>query len=219
MALDKSQVRRIKQRLNATNMRLSEELTRDLFENAILPATLSWFGTNSSVKALETDIRRSIEGRWPIIQVKIETALTDFEEQTRVQLKSFESNSAVALDVNAIIASLNERVGQVVAVIGTSFVAIVCGGSGVALLATGPLGIIIGAIVGAAVYLGNKDSVEEWVSQNLLNKSVPVFAKSLIKSKVSAELKRTEGPFQQRLFELLQEQTRLIAEALDVDTE
>ena len=216
--LDAAQVRKLKQHLSSTNLRLSEELTHDLYENAIVPAAIAWFNDNSSVLSLQEDIQKAVHTRWPILQVKLEEAMADFEDQARVQISSSPREGAPEVDSQSIIGTLNERVAQVVAALGTTFVAMICGGSGMALIATGPLGIVLGVIVGLVAYVGGREKIEDWVGKNLLDKHVPMVLKSLVKGKVTSELKRTEVPFQQKLFEMLQEQTKPIMEAFDAST-
>jgi gas vesicle protein len=89
------------------------------------------------------------------------------------------------------------------------------GGAGVALISGGPVGWVIGGIIGAFAFFLGKTKIEQEVSRVIADKKIPSLIKKTAKGKVATQLKLNESKFEQEIHDLLQEQLKPIYEALN----
>lgn len=166
--------------------KLSERMTKALLEECVLPEFRIWRnGGHDTLQEFSWAVSdeadsffNSPEGR-DVIEEVCTPWTTDLMEDVRDDLDSIAARHKVSLaafadpkirtlDSNSpegVIVDpaqmLSNMIQSVVAAICVVIVAMICGGSGTALLMAGPIGIIIGAIIGLAAFFLGKDYLED----------------------------------------------------------
>jgi len=196
----------LRKRLDDVVLRLTEMIKADVYENIIVATVRDWFEGNESVIQLNDAIRTNVQKRWPFVERKIAAELYEFQQKVKVP-----ASACSGPDVGRLLneQGVSEAVGQTISAaigaIGTALVAMVSGGAGTALIAAGPVGWVIGAIIGALAFFLGKSKIEKEISSRIADKRIPAFLKKAAKSKVAAQLKLGEAHFEEQVYGLLRE--------------
>lgn len=205
----------LRSRLDARVLAITEMIKHDIYDNIIVSTVRDWFEGNGSIITLNYNINKNVSDRWPFLQKKIKGQLLEFEEETKTALQNADSLKSQQLDVQAISEAVSQSISLAVGAIGTSFLAMLSGGAGVALISGGPVGWVIGGIIGAFAFFLGKTKIEQEVSKVIADKKIPSLIKKTAKGKVATQLKLNESKFEQEIHDLLQEQLKPIYEALN----
>jgi len=190
-----------KQRYNDLLFHLTEMIKRDIYENTVVATIIAWFETNETILELDKKIAQNVETRWEFLKYKIEARLNDFGNSSGNLIDGENiSQRTIALDVSK---PMSEIISNVVGVLGASFVGMISGGSGVALISSGLFGWIIGAVIGAIIFFHNADDIKKSMETYIVNKNIPPFLKKLARNKILSELKLNESRFEKEVFEML----------------
>jgi len=110
--------------------------------------------------------------------------------------------------------SLSEVISNAVGVLGSSFIGVISGGSGMALIASGPFGWIIGAVIGAIIFFYKSDEIKKNIENYIVDKKIPSFVKKMAKNKITNELKLNEGKFEKDVYEMLRKHLQPVLETI-----
>ena len=216
----------IKEKTESIASNLVGDITSNLFDAKIKPALVEFRKSGGSVdslknkisleaRAFEPDLRRIVEERMTILT----SGLSD--QLTRLVVEWFSSyglsigndrvyrEASVSMEIDGKIfvpnlyAGMLDLMGWFTAGLVTTIVAGLCGGSGIALILSGPVGWIIGAVLAAAVSVLSlrygvkkaKKMAETWNAPAWLTKRV------LTESKIT----KTRNKFQSHLEKILSE--------------
>ena len=98
---------------------------------------------------------------------------------------------------------------------GKIVLAIISGGSGAAIIASGPVGWIIGGIIGAVAFFLGKDKLEAKTKEFIISKKIPSFLKGTLKKKIASQLKNDEARFEEEVYRMLKEEMKPIYTVLE----
>lgn len=205
----------LRKRLDAKVLSISEMIKQDIYDNIIVSTVRDWFEGNDSILTLNNNIKINVENRWPFLEKKIKGQLLEFEEETKANLVNAGKLKEQEFDVKAISEAVSQSISVVIGAIGTSFLAMLSGGAGVALILEGPIGWVIGGIIGAIAFFSGKTKIEQGVSKFITDKKIPPLIKKTAKGKVAAQLKLNESKFEQEIHCLLENQLKPIYEVLE----
>ena len=213
--MDNSASQLLKKRLDAVLMSITEMIKQDVYQNVIVATVQDWFEGNDSILALNKNINKNVKERWPFLENKIKSHLLEFEEQTKASLKESSGPKMQGLDIKAVSEAVSQSISVALGALGSAFLAMISGGAGTALIASGPVGWIIGAIVGAFAFFLGKTAIEGAISEFIADKRIPAMVKKTAKGKVAAQLKLNESKFESETYDLLREQLQPIYEAIE----
>ena len=183
----------LRSRLDAKVSAIAEMIKHDIYDNIIITTVRDWFEGNGSIITLNNNINKNVSDRWPFLQKKIKEQLLEFEEETKTALQNADSLKSQQLDVQAISEAVSQSISLAVGAIGTSFLAMLSGGAGVAIISGGPVGWIIGGIIGVFAFFLGKIKIEQEVSKVIADKKIPSLIKKTAKGKVATQLKLNES--------------------------
>lgn len=211
--MEYSTSRNLKNRLDSIVVQLTEMMKADIYQNVIVNTVKDWFEGNDSILTLNSRIKKNVDNRWSFIEQKVKSRLVEFEEYSINVLEENISSSKTELDVKEISNSVSQSISVAVGAIGTSVIAMISGGAGTAIIATGPVGLIIGAIVGVFAFFLGKDEIEKGISEYIADKKIPKLVKKTAKGKVSTQLKLNEAKFEQDIYNSLKKHLEPVYEA------
>ncbi|MBR2923645.1 MAG: rod shape-determining protein [Clostridia bacterium] len=182
---------------------LSQKLTEAMIDRCAVPALQEWkrsdvWDTLDDLKDCITDntsrFFASEEGRQVITEAStpwtkalMEDVQKDLDEIALAHKVNLNKLSAGGVDVQSDASagtSPAERIAKyitnIVGIITSVVLAVISGGAGLALLATGPVGIIMGLVVGACLFFLGRERVEEVV----MNLSIPKLARKMLKESI-----------------------------------
>lgn len=215
--MDQQTISTLRKKLDATVLSMAEMIKRDIYDNVIVSTVRDWFEGNDSILTLNNNIKTNVENRWPFLQKKIGAQLLDFEEQTKATISTSDGLKSQELDMKAVSEGVSQSISIAIGALGSAFVGMICGGAGTALIASGPVGWVIGAIGGAFAYFLGKTAFEEVISDYIVDKRIPALVKKPAKGKIVAQLKLNESKFEQEIYEMLEQYLKPIYEAIDND--
>jgi len=195
--------RNLKNKLDYLVVEMTGMIKADIYENIIVNTVKDWFEGSESILELNNRIKTNVNSRWPFVEMKVKNRLSEFEEYSKSILDHSISSGSNELNVKEISNSVSQGISVAVGAIGTSFIAMISGGAGTAMLATGPVGIIMGIIIGAFAWFLGKDELERNISEYIADKNIPKLIKKAAKGKVSTQLKLNESKFEQDVFNSL----------------
>lgn len=159
----------VERRMEEAAERIADSVTVSLFDQSIKPLLADFRQNGGSVSSLKQGIARQAEAFKPQIKSTVERELgrvlpaalielmTDwFREHDLTfqhsgeQLKDNNTKSNVTVPID-IYGGIETIIGWISVAIITTLVSTICGGTGMALIATGPLGLVIGTIIGVIV--------------------------------------------------------------------
>jgi hypothetical protein len=205
-----------RRRLDSVLTHLSSQLKTDLYDNTVIPVCQDWFGCWDSIGQLNKNIEQRLNEAWPLVQRKIEAAFFDFESALKAELRSAQGiGSTATLHLDEAEAEISTRVANVIGGIVVVIAGSVSGGGGLALLHAGPVGWVVGAVIGAIMLFLGKGAVQELVQEALRERQLPPILKRPAKSKVATELALNAPKFEEKLYSTLKEQCAPLYEALE----
>jgi hypothetical protein len=205
-----------RRRLDAMLTNVTSQLKVDLYDNVVLPVVQDWFGSWDSLDQLNKSIENRLNEAWPTSQRKIEAAFLEFETSLKTELrKGREPGSSASLHLDEAEAQISTTVTHVVQAIVIVIAGSVAGGGGLALIHTGPVGWVIGAIIGSIMLFYGKEAVKEFVQDKVKHRQLPPLIKRPAKSKIATELKLNAPKFEEKLYATLKEQSAPLYEALE----
>ena len=211
----KLSISNIKKQLDSAVLSIAKTITVDIYDNIIDTTVCDWFEGNESISMLSENIKNNVSTRWPYLEKKIKNQLSDFEEQTKTSLLKGDKLKEQKIDSQAISMAVSQGITIVLASLATVLSAIVCGGAGMALIAGGPVGWLMGGIIGVFAFVLGKNKAEEAISKLIVNRKIPAIIKRAAKKKIAAQLKLNQSKFEQEIYDLLQKQLKPIYEAID----
>jgi len=204
----------LRRKLDNLVLQLTEMIRADIYDNVIVATVRDWFEGNDSIKNLNDKIDQNVKDRWPFVEQKVKIRLSEFEDITKRTLAQASGMRKTDLDVHAISEGVSTGISLALGALGSALLGMICGGAGTALIATGPVGWIIGAIIGALGYFLGKTKIEDLISSFIADKKIPALVKKPAYGKVVAQLKLNESRFEQDVFNMLQEQLKPVYEVL-----
>ncbi len=188
---------------------IAKSIKKEIWDNAILLSIDNWMNSMSSIEMLETRIQKAVESKKnkieTIIRPTVRRYIVDLEsiigdhsnniiEQALVgfngEVADFESDNSFTDDITFIVQSITIVVASVVS-----------GGAGTAIIATGPVGLIIGAIIGIFAARSGKETISSYIKMTPL----PPMIKKFSKSKVYSSLSSKENEFESEITESIRE--------------
>jgi hypothetical protein len=190
----------LREKLDKTWFAMTSLVKQNLYDNITVGTVRAWFEGNDSIRTLKKNIQRNTQDRWPFLEAQIRQHMSAFEQQTqRVLARSMHVNSP-ELDSHAIAEGISQSISIIISMLGTAFVAMICGGAGTAFIASGPVGWVMGAVVGAFAFFVGKTTMEDAISPLIVTIKIPALLKAPAKGKVVAELKLHESRFEQETY-------------------
>ncbi len=188
---------------------IAKSIKKEIWDNAIVLSIENWMNSMSSIEMLETRIQKAVESKKnkieTIIRPTVRRYIVDLEsiigehsnniiEQALVgfngEVADFESDNSFTDDITFIVQSITVVVASVVS-----------GGAGTAIIVTGPVGLIIGAIIGIFAARSGKETISSYVKMTPL----PPMIKKFSKSKVYSSLSSKENEFESEITESIRE--------------
>lgn len=203
--MDLATSKKLQNKLDLLVVQLAEMIKADIYHNTIVSTVDDWFEGNDSIVALNKKIKVNVNKSWGYIEHKVKSHLLEFEEYSINIIKNNISIGSTKLDVKEISSSVSQSISLVVGTIGTSIVVMIAGGTGTALIATGPIGLIIGAIIGIFAFIKSKDAINKGINNYIADKKFPKFIKKTVKGKVFTQLKLNEAKFEQDIYDSLKQ--------------
>ncbi len=204
----------LSKRLDQTILSMTGIIKEDLFKGIIVTTIQEWFENNSSVQNLTDEIEMRIKRRMDFLADKLNSQLMEFSEITKTTLIGSNELKSSGVDTERIANTISSQITVMVGMMGTIVVAIISGGSGTALIASGPVGWIIGGILAAAALFIGKEKIEGKAKEIIMTKNIPTFIKGTFKKKIAAQLKNDELRFEEDVYRMLKEQMKPVYEAL-----
>ena len=153
-----------RRRLDETLARLSAQLRTDLYDNVVVPVVHDWFSSWDSLADLNARIRIKLSEQSPLVERKVKSALGEFESSLKADLQTAAIDSPKGnIDLAGAEEQISARIADIIGVIITVVGATLAGGGGTALLASGPVGWIIGLIGAAIVYVLGRGVVKDLI--------------------------------------------------------
>ncbi len=212
--MDTNTAMMLSRKLDQTILSMTNILKEDLFKGVIVPTIQEWFSNSSSVQNLTDEIELRIKRRMDFLADKLNSQLMEFSEITKTTLIGSGDLKSSGVDTERIAASISSQITVMVGMMGTIVVAIISGGSGTALIASGPVGWIIGGVLAAAALFIGKNKLEGKAREMIMTKNIPTLIKGTFKKKIAAQLKNDEMRFEEDVYKMLKEQMKPVYEAL-----
>ncbi len=205
-----------RRQLDSLLTQLASQLKVDLYDNVVVPVVQDWFACWDSVSQLNKNIEQRLIEAWPTAQRKIEAAFVEFESELEADLCQGRGiAAATVLRLDAAEAQISTAVADVVSAIVVVMAGVVSGGAGMHLISTGPVGWVLGAIIGAIVLVLGRGTVQKTVQNLLKDRELPPLLKRPAKSKIATELTLNAPKFEERLLMTLKDQSAPLYEALE----
>ena len=203
-----------RRRLDETLDRLSAQLRTDLYDNVVVPVVHDWFSSWDSLADLNTRILTKLAEQSPLVERKVKSALGEFESSLKADLQSSTNSPKGNIDLAGAEEQISARIADIIGVIVTVVGATLAGGGGTALLASGPVGWIIGLIGTAIVYVLGRGVIKDMIETQIRTMNLPPFLKRPAKSKVATELSLNAGRFEAEIHALLREKCEPLYRAI-----
>jgi len=212
--MDENTKKIIKKKLDGITFSLTEMIMNELYENTIVSTVTNWLAGSDSIIDLNNQINQNVKDRWPFLQKKINHQLQEFEDFTKASLQEAKQVSGGNMNVDEISAAISSSISIAIGSIGTAFLAVISGGAGTALIASGPIGLVIGAIIGVFAFFFGKSTIEDVIKDFIADKKIPALIKKPVKSKVANQLALNRGKFEEEIHKNFEIQLKSIYEAL-----
>jgi len=191
----------------------AKDVKNHLLKNVVLPIVRQWLECNASLKKLEENINSGVHNQQNAIQDIVKDKLLNFETEIKLSLQNIEGNEL--RDPNLILSPISKAISSIIGVVGITIISVIAGGEGMALIALGPVGIVIGVVVGIFAFVFGRSKIEEIIKSSLYDKKIPVFIKKRLKNKISSSIKQKEKEIEDSLLVALIEATEPVKEAID----
>ena len=206
-----------KRRLDLTLDQLSVQLKEDLYDNVVVQVVMDWFTNSDSISQLNENIKRRLGEAWPISQRKIERGFSEFQETLKADIiEQKNGGPSGGLNIEEVESAISPAIANVIGSIVAVVSGTIMGGGGMALIETGPVGWIIGAILGALIFFGGKKRIQEGIIEPAIrDRQIPKFFKKAAKTKIATQMSLNAPKFQEDLYQTLKKQSAPLYEALD----
>ena len=256
-AFCQTQVRPLVQNVTAKYIAgVADDVTSELFDKTIRPTLEEFRRSGGSVQSLretvaaqvadnEAQLKDIIEQRMKTLRLGLPGQLNEMLSEwfgsygLSVGDKPLAETSRVSVgqdmvrpDAPDLYGSITETVGWFVVGLATSFGAAISGGGGLALLATGPAGLVVGAVLSAVIAflavrhgkarakeLADTWNAPAWVVKKVLSPSRMAKMRQQFKSRLQESLRRQTAPLQDELETRIREVTQTQIEALSEVTQ
>ncbi len=242
----------IKEKTDAISAALVGDITSKLFDAKIKPVLIEFQKNGGSVTTLKNNISSQVNSFEPdmkrIVEERMSILTSGLSDQlTRLVVEWFasyglsigddrvyrEASMSMEIDNKILIPNIYtgilDLMGWFTAGIITTIVASICGGGGVALISSGPLGWIIGAVLAGVVsvlslrygvskakQMAETWSAPAWLTKRILTESKIIKARNKFQSHLEAvlsdELKKMETDFEARVREVVEIQIDALSE-------
>ncbi|MBE2280740.1 MAG: hypothetical protein IAE91_10140 [Ignavibacteriaceae bacterium] len=209
------QANQLRAKLDETVLKAVSEVRKEIYDNTIIPVVLNWFENDSSLNDLNAKIISEVNGRWNFINSKLNVIFSEFLAYSGETFKVSNKTGTADFDTKKILTSISENITLALGAAGTSIIAMIAGGSGTALIATGPIGLIIGAAIGIYAFIKGKEKLNDEVKKFIVDKNLPPLVKKLGKNKVMTELYASTNAFDNEVYKILTETLRPVYSIID----
>lgn len=186
----------------------------EIYINIVLPELKNWFENSEPLKTLERNIHLRVEEIKPFLISELKSMYNKFSKNIGTKIDGSFYKVTSSFDFNGVSAALSDSISNLIGVVVTTIIAVVSGGSGVALIATGPLGIVLGGALGLYLFKKNKEELKRKVEDYIRNNSLPIMAKNFVSEKVINKVVEGEEKFVLDLKNKLEEDLKPIYEKI-----
>jgi hypothetical protein len=217
--MDQETATGLRHKLDQTLEACTQYVVDDIYTKTVRSLVHEWLTTNESLLTLNENIKDGVQERWPYVQERIKMKLADFEQFAK---QMFEAQALRSPQINT--EKMAERLNRVLwttfGALTSAVVGMICGGSGVALIHTGPVGWIIGFILAAlSLFLSLRygaKKFKEKLSKKVEEVKIPsVVKRTVLSGKIQSEIERNTPKFQQEVFFTLKEALKPVYETID----
>jgi hypothetical protein len=188
----------------------------EIYTKIVIPELKNWFENSRPLKALESEIRYRVNEIKPYLEKELTQMYDKFSKNIGVKIDGSYYHITNSFNFNNISETLSDNISDIIGLIVTAIIAVVSGGSGVALIASGPLGIILGGALGLYFFSKNKEGIRRKVEDYVMNNSLPITAKNFVRDKVIDKLSKGEEKFIKDLEKRLKEDLKPIYERIEL---
>ena len=253
----RGRVRPLVEKVTATYIAgVADDVTSELFDKTIRPILAEFRANGGSAKGLREVVSASVKDNGERLKAIIEDRMQTLRLGLPVQLNELLSewfnsyglsigdqpvgetrgmsvgDEMIRPDAPDVYGGVMETVGWFVVGLATSVGAVVSGGTGMALVATGPLGLVVGAVLGAvvaflAVRYGKARAKEladtwgapAWLVRRALSSSRMAKMRGQFKSRLQEELRHETAALQDQLERRIRQVTETQIEGLSEITQ
>jgi hypothetical protein len=203
-----------RKQLDQTVEALTFFVLEDLYHERIPLTVENWFQTSQPISALNAQISKIVEDRWPYLEEKIRTKLLEFEQDTASILAESTSLSSPRLSSQQITEAFSTTISAVGGLMGTTILKRSFGAAAVIVVVlSGPLGWIAAFMIGALL-LVFEAHFKRGIGRLVQNLRIPPFLKELAYREVMSRFKARESEFKIAIFWTIRDFMKPIYEAL-----
>lgn len=206
--------RQWRRRLDSTIDSLAREIRVELYDNVIVPLVRDWFTTSDSIDDLNRQVSTQLNAAWPRVQQKVQTAFTEYENYLR-EVVATVSRTDTGLDFTDAQREIAKSVTAIANVAVAALAGTLLGGGGIALLLEGPVGWVLGAVLGALVFFLGKNKLHDLLAPQIRKRRIVPFLKRRAKSKVATTLQLNSPKFEEQIRTTLTDAAKDLYRALD----
>ena len=185
----------LRHQIDKTTNEILSLVLSEVYENAVVYIVEEWFNNNSPISQLNDAIDYEFKRKWsqlsPQINYKIQSITKDYSDE----MTSYTDSKNIGIDASVLSQNISDSITNIIGVITATIAAMISGGAGTAMIASGPFGLIAGAGIGAYLFMNGKKTIKNEVNNFIMDKSLPVMAKSFFKEKVLRELSGVRDKF------------------------
>lgn len=201
-------------RLDTLIDQLAAELRGDLYDNVIVPIVHNWFATWDSITTLNETIADELQKAWPRQERRIRQAFADYAVALQAHLEALPPAGAGPAFQDAgfqITKTVTAVAGVVIAAISGTLL----GGGGVALLMSGPIGWVIGFVLGALAFTLGKKRLDDFLAPVARRSKIPPLLKRRAKTQIATDLTLNAPRFEDELRTLMRDAAKDLYRAVD----
>jgi hypothetical protein len=180
-------------------LEIVEEFDKAIYIGIVIPELKKWFQGGDPLKNLKSEIDEEINKIKPHLHSLVEEKFDRFSQNIGAKLDGAFYHVTSSFDVNSLSKSISESITPVLGLITTAVIAMMSGGSGMALIATGPLGLLLGAGIGAWLFAKGKGDIQKSVENYITENGLPKIVKDFVADKVLNKIEEGEEKFVQEL--------------------
>jgi hypothetical protein len=212
--MDQQTLLTMTKQLDQTVEALTFFVLEDLYHKRIPLTVENWFQTSQPISALNAQISKIVEDRWPYLEQKIRTKLLEFEQYTVSILAESTPLGSAKLSSQQITEAISPTISAVSGLMGTTLLANFVGPVVFfAAVLTFPLGWIAGFIIGTLVLVFHVQ-LKRGIGRLVYDLNIPAFLKQSAYRKVMSQFKAGESEFKLGIFWTIRDHMKPIYEAL-----
>ncbi len=160
-------------------------VSRRIWHEQVESVVNAWFQQHSSMRQLEHTMKRRVEEAMPSVEVEIRRVFS----QAGVNVRGGGRGSLAVDEVcEGLADGVADQLTIIIGAIITTIVAAICGGGGTAVIASGPLGLILGGGAALWLLLKGKDDLQRFVRKKIRDKDISPGVKQLFQTKTERAL-------------------------------